>query len=121
MTYIKALITLAVAVVAVLVTGLGTGDKSLSDLSTQEWLVAAVAVLGSPALVWFASNGPAAPAIKAVIAFLSAGLGSLVVANSDSHITQAEWLIAFSAAVVATGLVYQATDPSLPPDGGARA
>ncbi len=32
---------------------------------------------------------------------------SLVVALNDNTITQAEWLVAFVAAVTATGLVYQ--------------
>jgi hypothetical protein len=63
-------------------------------------------------LVWFAQNVPgvAGGAIKTVVAFLSAGVASLVVALDDSVVTQAEWLTAFSAAAVATGLVYQASN-----------
>ena len=70
-------------------------------------LVAVGAVLGSGGVVWFVENGPAHAYIKTVVAFLSAGIASLVVALGDNVISQAEFLTAFGAAVVATGLVYQ--------------
>lgn len=110
MTALKAAVAIVVSAAGALVVALGTGNTDIGDLDSQTWLVAALAVLGSGGLVWFAQNGPAAPAIKAVIAFLTAGIGSLVVALDDNHISQAEWLTAFSVAAVATGLVYQVTN-----------
>lgn len=105
--YAKAIITLVVAVVGALVTALGPGNESLGDLSTQTWLVALGTVLGSSGLVWFCENGPWHQYIKTVVAFLSAGVPSLVAALDDGVITQGELLAAFSVAVVATGLVFQ--------------
>ena len=108
MKYFKALATLAVAVAAALVVALGTTSSGdAGDISTQNWLIAALAVLGSAGLVAFVENLPEAPKIKAVVAGLSAGIGSLVIALDDNLISQAEWLTAFSAAVAGTGLVYQ--------------
>lgn len=110
MNYLKAFLAVVVSAAGALVVALGTGNTEIADIDTQSWLVAALAVLGSGGLVWYAENGPWAPAIKAVLAFLSAGVGTLVLALDDSIITQAEYLTAFSAAVVATGLVIQATN-----------
>lgn len=110
MKYLKAFLAVVVSVAGALVVALGTGDTDFGDIDTKTWLIALLAVLGSGGVVWYAQNGPAAPAIKAVLAFLSAGVGSLVLALDDNVITTAEWLTAFSAAVVATGLVYQATN-----------
>ncbi len=108
MPYMKALLAIVVATVGALVTGLGTSpQQSFSTLSTAQWLVAIGSILGSGGVVWFVENGPAHAYIKTVVAFLSAGIASLVVALGDSVITQAEWLTAFGAAVVATGLVFQ--------------
>ncbi len=64
-------------------------------------------MLGSGGIVWFTENGAAHAYIKTVVAFLSAGIASLVTALNDNVITQSEWLVAFIAAVTATGLVYQ--------------
>jgi hypothetical protein len=108
--YIKALLAVAVSALGAVTVALGTGNTDIGDISAKNWLLAALAVLGSGGLVWLTENGPHAPVIKAVIAFLSAGIGSLVLALDDDHITQAEWLTGISAAVVATGLVYQATN-----------
>lgn len=105
--YIKALAAVVVSALAALVVALGTGATDFEDISTQQWLIAAGAVLGSGGLVWLTQNGPAAPAIKAVMGFLSAGIASLVVALDDDVLTRAEQLTALSAAVVATGFVYQ--------------
>jgi hypothetical protein len=66
-------------------------------------------------MVWLTENGPAAPAIKAVMAFFSAGIGSLVIALEDDALTRAEQLTALAAAIVATGFVYQLDD-----DGGSE-
>ena len=112
MKYLKAAITIVVSAVGALTVALGPAGNTLGDLSTKSWLVAALTVLGSGGIVWYVENipGVAGNVIKDVVAFLSAGIASLVVALNDGVITQAEWLIAFSAAVAATGLVYQATN-----------
>lgn len=107
MLYLKAFTAVVVSAVGALTVALGTGATDFGDISGQQWLVAAGAVLGSGGLVWLSENGPAAPAIKAVMAFLSAGIASLVIALDDSVLTRAEQLTAFGAAVVATGFVYQ--------------
>jgi hypothetical protein len=112
--YLKAILAILVSAAGALVVALGTGNTDFSDLSLSSWLIAALTVLGSGGLVYLAENGPAAPAIKAVMAFLSAGIGSAVLALDDNHISQAEWLTAISAAVVATGFVYQVSNDSTP-------
>jgi Na+/melibiose symporter-like transporter len=104
----KALLAVVVSAVGALVTALGTSpQQSFSTLSTTQWLVAVGSVLGSGGVVWFVENGPAHAYIKTVVAFLSAGIASLVVALGDGVISQAEWLTAFGAAVVTTGFVFQ--------------
>lgn len=111
-TYTKALLAVVVSAAGALVTALGTSpQQSLGSLDTTHWLVAIGSVLGSGGVVWWVQNGPWHTYIKTVVAFLSAGIASLVVALNDNIITQAEWLTAFAAAVVATGLVYQAPGP----------
>jgi hypothetical protein len=105
--YVKALTAIVVSALGALVVALGTGATSFGDISTQQWLIAAGTVLGSGGLVWLTENGPAAPAIKAVVAFLSAGVASLVIGLDDGMLTNAEKLTALSAAIVATGFVYQ--------------
>lgn len=110
MLYLKALLAIVVSGTGALVVALGTGNTDFGDISSQNWLIAALAVISSGGIVWLTENGPAAPAIKAIMAFLSAGIATLVIALDDVLITQAEWLTAFSAAVVATGFVYQATN-----------
>jgi hypothetical protein len=110
MNSLKAVVAIIVSAAGALITALGPPGNTIGDLDAKHWLIAIATVLGSGGLVWFAENGPAAPAIKAVLAFLSAGIASLVVALDDNHITQAEWLIAFVAAITATGLVYQVTN-----------
>lgn len=107
MTVIKAVLAIVVSALGAVTIALGTGNTDIGDIDTKSWLVAALAVIGSGGVVWLTENGPAAPAIKAVMAFLSAGLGALVLALDDNVISQAEWLTAFSAAIVATGFVYQ--------------
>ena len=117
--YPKALAAIVVSAVGALVVALGTGATDFDDISTQQWLIAAGVVLGSGGMVWLTENGPAAPAIKAVVAFLSAGIASLVIGLDDDILTRAEQLTAFAAAVVATGFVYQLSGKSDKPDGGA--
>lgn len=115
----KAIIAIVVSLVGALVTALsGFGsDASIGDLDAKTWLIALATVLASGGLTWWVENvqGVAGTAIKATVAFLSAGVASLVVALDDRAITQAEWLVAFSAAVLATGLVYQASGPKPTP------
>lgn len=111
MNWQKALVSTIVSAVGALVVGLGTGnDSTLGNLSTATWLIAIGSVLGSGGIVWFCENGPWHTYIKTVVAFLSAGIASLATALDDHHITQAEWLVAFAAAVTATGLVFQVTN-----------
>lgn len=110
MSYLKAIVAVGVSALGALAVALGTGATDFSDIDTKSWLIAALAVLGSGGLVWLTENGPAAPYIKAVMAFLSAGIGSLVLALDDDVLTRAEQLTALAAAVVATGLVYQVTN-----------
>ena len=115
MTAAKALVAVVVATVGAIVTALGTSpEHSFSTLSTVQWLAVIGTVLGSGGVVWFVENGPAHAYIKTVVAFLSAGIASLVVALGDNHITQAEALTAFAAAVAATGLVYQVSNKPAP-------
>ena len=110
MTYLKAFLAVVVSAAGALVVALGTGNTDISNIDTKSWLVTALAVLGSGGIVWLTENGPWHTYIKTVMAFLSAGIGSLVIALDDNHINQAEWLTAFSAAVVATGFVFQASN-----------
>lgn len=110
MKYAKAILAIVVSAAGALVVALGTGNTDIGDIDTQSWLVALLAVLGSGGLVWLTQNGPWAPYIKTVMAFLTAGVSAVVLALDDNVVTQAEWLTAFSAAVVATGLVFQATN-----------
>jgi hypothetical protein len=110
MTYAKAVVAIVVSALGALTVALGTGNNSkLSSLDTKHWLLAIAAVLASGGLTALVSNlpGVAAGIAKAIVAFLSAGVASLIVALNDSHISQAEWLVAISAAVVAGAAVYE--------------
>ena len=111
MSILKAVVAIFASAAGALAVGLGAGNNmNLGDLDTKHWLLAIATVLGSGGIVWLCQNveGVAGGVIKAIVALLSAGVASLVVALNDNHITQAEWLIAIVAAVSATGLVYQA-------------
>jgi hypothetical protein len=119
--YAKTVVALVVAAAGALVTALGPGDMSLSDLSTKSWIEAAIAVVGSAAAVHLVDNfaGVAGSVAKAVSAALTAGLGALLLAMADesaggAHITQSEWLGVFLTAVLATGFVYQTTESNSP-------
>lgn len=107
MTVLKAVVAIIISAAGALVTALGPGSNTLDKIDTTHWLLAVAAVLGSGGIVWFCENGPWHPYIKTVVAFLSAGIASLVTALQDNHITQSELLVAFVAAVTATGLVFQ--------------
>lgn len=109
MGVLKALTAVAVSGIGAIILALGavsTGD--IGDLSTQSWLVAALAVLGSGGMVWLVENTTVAPVAKAVLAILTAGIASFVVALDDGVISQTEFLTAVSVAIVASGFVYQA-------------
>lgn len=111
MKYLKALVAVVVSALGALVVAVGTTSSGdIGDIDTKNWLLGLAAVLASGGLVWLVSNipGVAGGVAKAAVAFLSAGVASLIVALDDNLISQAEWLTAISAAVVATGLVYQA-------------
>jgi hypothetical protein len=110
--YTKAGIALLAAVLAALITALGTGDTDFADLDTQTWLVALGAVLASGALVAFVDNVPGAAGgiIKAVIGAFGAAVASLITALDDDVLTRVEQLTALSAFVVALAAVYQFAD-----------
>lgn len=116
--YAKAILAIIVSALGAIVVALGTGKTDFGDISTKSWLIALLAVVGSGGMVWLTENGPAAPAIKAVMAFLTAGIGSLVLALDDDVLTRAEQLTALAAAVVATGFVYQLSNSDKPPATG---
>ncbi len=117
--YPKAILAIVVSAIGALVAALGTGATDFEDIDAKSWLIAAVAVLGSGGMVWLTQNGPAAPYIKAVMAFLTAGISSLVISLDDDHLSRAEQLTALAAAIVATGFVFQFAGKDDPPDGGA--
>lgn len=118
----KAIAAVVVATLGAAAVALGPGDLSFGDLDGRAWLEFAIAVLSSGALVALVSNipGVAGGVVKAVIAALTAGFGSLVLALDESSaggakITQAEWLGAVAVGIVASGVVYQVTEK--PPEG----
>jgi hypothetical protein len=107
--YLKAFAALVVAVIAALVTALGTGNTDFGDIDTQTWLIALGSVLASGALVWFVENVPgvAGGIIKAVIGGLTPAVAALVVALDDHVLSRVEQLTALSAFVVGLSAVYQ--------------
>lgn len=115
----KAFAAVVVSALGALAVALGTGATDFGDIDAKNWLIAAIAVLGSGGMVWFTENGPAAPAVKAIVGFLTAGFGSLVIALDDDVLTRAEQVTALAAAVLATGFVYQLSGKADKPDGGA--
>jgi hypothetical protein len=112
--YLKSGAALVLATLGALITAIGPGNESLGDLTTQTWLVAIGTILGSGALVYIVENivGVAGGVAKAALALLTVGIASLVVALDDGIITQGEWLTAASAAIAATGIVYQLPGPT---------
>ena len=113
MTVLKAVVAIVVSAAGALAVALGAGNSAgIGDLDLITWLGVAAAVLGSGGLVWFVENVPGVGGgiIKTAVAFLTAGVASLTAALDDNVITQSEWLVAFIAAITATGLVYQVTN-----------
>lgn len=108
--YAKALVAILVAALGALTVALGTGNNgTFGSVDTKHWLVAALAILGSGGLTAALTNiqGVAGGMAKAIVAFLSGGIGTLVIALNDGHISQAEWLTAASVAVLAGAAVYE--------------
>jgi hypothetical protein len=116
--YTKAFIALVVAIIAALVTALGTGTTDFGDIDTQTWLIALGSVLASGALVWWVQNVPgvAGGIIKAVVGGLTPAVATMVVALDDHVLSRIEQLTALSAFVVGLSAVYQVknADP-IPP------
>lgn len=110
--YVKAILALAVAIIAALTTAL-TGFTDISDIDTRTWLIALGTVLASGALVALVENvkGVAGGIIKAVVGAFGAAIASLVTALDDQALTQVEMLTALSAFVVGLSLVYQIPNP----------
>jgi len=112
MTIAKAIVVTLVAAGAALYQGL-QGDDSLSG---QDWIVIALAILGSAGVVWYADKIQAG---KAFVGGLGVALGSLSLAISgDTVVTNAEWIGAAVAGLVAFQAVYWTPNEDLPPDGG---
>lgn len=108
--YAKAILATLLAIAAALTTALGTSpQQNLSHFNTQTWLTVIGAVIGSGVLTWWAENvhGLAGGIIKAVIASGGAFVTALIAAYADNVVTQAEWIGAISAALVALAAVYQ--------------
>lgn len=111
--YAKAVIATLVAVAGALVTALGTSpQQNLGHLDATTWLTAIGAVLASGAITWWTENVPgiAGGIIKAVVASGGAFVTSLITAYADNVVSQAEWIGAISAALVALAAVYQITN-----------
>jgi hypothetical protein len=110
---LKAVAALGMATLGALITALGVGDNTLGDLDAKTWLVTIGTILGSGALVYVVENvvGVAGGVAKALQAFGTTGIASLVVALDDGHISQGEWLTAASVAIAASGIVYQLPGP----------
>lgn len=111
--YIKAGVALAVAIIAALISALGTGATDFGDIDTQTWLIAAGTVLASGALVAFVENVPglAGGIIKAFVGAAGAAVASLIPALDDKVLSRVEQLTALSAFVVGLSLVYQIPNP----------
>lgn len=111
--YAKEVMAVLVALGAALVTALGTSpQQSLSNFTTKDWVLVIGAVLASGAVTAIPENiqGIAGGIAKAVVATGSAFVTALITAYADDIITQAELIGAFSAAIVAFTVVYQATN-----------
>lgn len=108
MTALKAFVALIVSFAGAMIVALGTGNNStIGSIDAKHWMLIALTTLGSGGMVWFTENGPDHTYIKAVVAFLTGGIAALVTALNDGVISQSEMIVAFVAAVTATGLVYQ--------------
>jgi GT2 family glycosyltransferase len=100
MTIAKAIVAALVALGASLVVALDD-----DTVTSQEWLTAVLAILGSAGVVWYVSNGPGSQYAKAIVGSLTAGITTLLVALEDNIITHQEWVKTFVAAIVGLGIV----------------
>lgn len=112
--YVKALLAILISFVGAISTVL-VGDESLRSLDVSDWLVIAIATLGSGGLVYLVSKAAAA---KAIVGALTAALTSLSAAvASDQIISSSEWVAAMLAGLVSLGAVYQIPNhEDAPPD-----
>jgi hypothetical protein len=102
--YIKAVLAIVISFVGAIAAVL-VGDESLSSLDVSDWLVIALATLGSGGLVYLVSKAAAA---KAIVGALTASLTALSAAvASDQIITSSEWIAALLAGFVSLGAVYR--------------
>ena len=107
--YAKMILATVVAVVTALAAALGTNGQSLGDFTLQDWLTVLLSILGTGAVTAWATNVPgiAGGIIKAVLATLGAFVTGVVTGYADGVLTQADLLVAISAAVVALAAVYE--------------
>jgi hypothetical protein len=112
-------VTIAKAIVVTLVAAGAAVYQALQGddtISVQDGFVIALAILGSGGIVWYVSKAQAA---KAFVGGLGVALGSLSLAISgDTVVTNAEWIGAAVAGLVAFQAVYWTPNEELPPDGG---
>lgn len=102
--YVKAILAIVISFVGAISTVL-VGDEALSSLDISDWLVIAIATLGSGGLVYLVSKAAAA---KAIVGALSASLTSLSASVAvDQQISSSEYVAAILAGLVALGAVYQ--------------
>lgn len=118
MKYAKGILALLVALGTVLVTALGTSpQQSLSNFGWIDWLSVIVAFLGTGAFTTWVTNVPGVAG--GVMKAIAAGLGSFCTAVITAHaadgiVSQAEWIGAITAAVIAFLGVYQVKNLGLP-------
>lgn len=112
-SYAKAGLAILIAAGGAIIQALGTGGGTFSSVDARHWVLAAVAVLGSGAVVALVENSTH-PYIKAVVAGLTAGFAAAAIALNDNHISQAEWVTIAMAAVVAYAGVYQIRNTPAP-------
>lgn len=112
--YAKMVLATLVAVVTALSAALGTNGQSLGDFTLQDWLTVLASILGTGAVTAWATNVPgvAGGIIKATLATFGAFVTGVVTGYADGVLTQADLLVAISAAVVALAAVYE--QPNLP-------
>lgn len=111
MNWQKAAVAIILSAATALVTALGTSpQQNLSHLGWIDWLTVIGAILGSGGIVYFTENGAAHLYIKAVVGAGGAFVTALITAYADNIVSQAEWITAFAAAIVAFAAVFQTTN-----------
>jgi hypothetical protein len=110
MKYAKAILATIIAILAALVTALGTSpQQNLGHFDARTWWTVIGAIIASGAFTWWVQNvdGLAGGIIKAVAAGGGAFVTAIIAAYADNIISQAELIGAVSAALVALLAVYQ--------------